>query len=415
MGRSASSSYKGYTYQRIRLLNLIFCEYYSSNEDQLNSIFFKEEELEDIDIYKTNIINGNNEIHLYQEKYLNSNTNESLNINSGLTKVLISHYDNNKITKINYEVISTTGEINKSNKLEFFFKLINDENNNYLIGKFIILNFCNSKLFSNITNYDKFLLVIKNKSNNNFIEIINDKIKYENDDKNKRINIYKLNEFCHYCNNDENISKLLIYLKKIHFSIQHKDFNSIHNETINKIKNILPEFNNICNIMSNEFNNIYSKTLYGLLNIIIVENLFQNNDKMSIKQLIDILKNIYINGIKDTDKINIVIHTINYFINNDNYNDLYNELFSNNYLTKFIITNKITITTFIKKINIDNNKNIANLIRNIIYEICYIKKYKYIDDKHLLSFLKRTYKNIKFTGYNYKSLENIDNLIINSQ
>ena len=37
-----------------------------------------------------------------------------------------------------------------------------------------------------------------------------------------------------------------------------KDFNIIHNETINKIKDILPEFNNICNIMSNEFNNIYS-------------------------------------------------------------------------------------------------------------------------------------------------------------
>uniref|UniRef100_A0A6C0H9D0 Uncharacterized protein n=1 Tax=viral metagenome TaxID=1070528 RepID=A0A6C0H9D0_9ZZZZ len=100
--RSASSSYKGYTYQRARLLNLLFCEYYSSNEDELNSIFFKEEELEDIDIIKSNINDGNNEIYLYQEKYLNNDENESLNKDSGLTKVLISHYNNPKITKLNY-------------------------------------------------------------------------------------------------------------------------------------------------------------------------------------------------------------------------------------------------------------------------------------------------------------------------
>jgi hypothetical protein len=134
-----------------------------------------------------------------------------------------------------------------------------------------------------------------------------------------------------------------------------------------------------------------------LLNLIIVENLFQNNDQMSIKQLINIVKNKYINGIKDEDKIKIVIHTINYFIDKDNYNDLNDiVLFSNNYLINFIINNKISISTFIKKINIDsNNTNIANLIRNIIYEICLIKKYKYTDDKKLISFLNRTYKKYK--------------------
>lgn len=413
MTRSAASSYKGYTYQRARLLNLLFCEYYSSNEDELNSIFFKEEELEDIDIYKTNIINGNNEIHLYQEKYLNNDKNESLNKDSGLTKVLISHYNNTKITKINYEVISTTKNIDMSNKLKMFLTLINDDNNNYLIGKFIILNFCYGKLFSNQTNYQKFIFDIKNNNTDNFIELINTKITYTTDDKNNKTNIYKLNQFCHYCNNIENIPLLKIYLKKLNFKIENKTFNFIHNQTINKIKSILPEFNNICNIMSDEYNNIYSETLYGLLNLIIVENLFQNNDQMSIKQLIDIVKNKYINGIKDEDKINIVIHTINYFIDKDNYDDFNKVLFSNNYIINFIINNKITISTFIKKLNIDsNNINIANLIRNIIYEICLIKNYKYIDDKNLISFLNRTYKNIKFTGNYYKSLKNIDNLII---
>ena len=92
MSRSASSSYKGYTYQRARLLHLIFCEYYSSNNEQLNSISFCEENLEDIDISITDI-NGNTEIHLYQEKYLSGDENESFIENSGLTKVIISHYD----------------------------------------------------------------------------------------------------------------------------------------------------------------------------------------------------------------------------------------------------------------------------------------------------------------------------------
>ena len=40
-------------------------------------------------------------------KYLNNDKNESLNKDSGLTKVLISHYNNSKITKINYEIIPT--------------------------------------------------------------------------------------------------------------------------------------------------------------------------------------------------------------------------------------------------------------------------------------------------------------------
>jgi hypothetical protein len=160
MSRSASQSYKGYTYQRARLLHLIFCEYYTSKYEQLNSISFSEENLEDIDIYKTDN-NGNTEIYLYQEKYLSSDKEESLNEESGLTKVIISHYDNEEITKINYEVVSTSGNISYSKKLTNFIKLINDNINNYLIGKFIALNYCDGKLFSKQESYEKFIENIK--------------------------------------------------------------------------------------------------------------------------------------------------------------------------------------------------------------------------------------------------------------
>lgn len=346
--RSASSSYKGYTYQRARLLNLLLCSYYSSVEEELKSIFFKEEELEDIDIYKINI--DNEEIILYQEKYLNGNNDESLNINSGLTKVLISHYNNDKITKINYEVISTSGNIKPSNKLSNFLKLINDNDNNYLIGKFIALNYCDGCLFSKISNYDIFINKLKNEINiTNLNDIINKKITNKDDKKSeKSTNLKNLNIFCHYCINDDNISHLLIYLKKINFSIQHKTFNDIHNETINKLKCILPEFNNLCNIMSDEYNNFYCETLYAVFDMIIVENLFKDNEKVSIYFLIQTVKNKYKNGITDNDKINIIINTIEYFNSQNKYDDLKNILFKDYSFTNYLLKNKISITKFIK-------------------------------------------------------------------
>uniref|UniRef100_A0A6C0H9X1 Uncharacterized protein n=1 Tax=viral metagenome TaxID=1070528 RepID=A0A6C0H9X1_9ZZZZ len=166
--------------------------------------------------------------------------------------------------------------------------------------------------------------------------------------------------------------------------------------------------------MSDEYNDFYCQTLYGLFEMIIVEKLFKNNDKMSIKQLIDIVKNKYNDGITDEDKINIVIYTINYFIGKDNYNDLDEALFINKSLIKFILKNKITASNIIKKINNHNDIKISNLIRKIIYEICLFKNYKFLDDEKLLSFLYRTHKNLKFTGNYYKSLKNIDDLIENT-
>jgi hypothetical protein len=409
--RSASSSYKGYTYQRARLLNLLFCSYYSSVDEELKSTYFKEEELEDIDIYKINI--NNEEIILYQEKYLNGNDDESLNINSGLTKVLISHYNNDKITKINYEVISTSGNIKPSNKLYNFLKLINDNDNNYLIGKFIALNYCNGYLFSKISNYDIFINKIKNEINiTNLNDIINKKITNKDDKKSeKSTNLKNLNIFCHYCINDDNISHLLIYLKKINFCIQHKTFNDIHNETINKLKCILPEFNNLCNIMSDEYNNFYCETLYAVFDMIIVENLFKDNEKVSIYSLIQTVKNKYKNGITDNDKINIIINTIEYFNSQNKYDDLKKILFKDYSFTNYLLKNKISITKFIKLLK-KKDKNIVDLIRNIVYQICLIKKYNFLDDKKVLCFLYRSHNNLKFTGNSYRSIRNIDNLII---
>jgi hypothetical protein len=405
MSRSAQSSYKGYTYQRARLLNLIFCKYYTPNQHQLNYVSFYEEHLEDIDISITDM-NGNKEIHLYQEKCLSSDNEESLNKDSGLTKVIISHFNNEDITKINYEVLSISGGIKCTNKLNNFIALIKDNTNNHLIGKFIVLNYCYPKLFSNKT-YNNTIQYIKQYNYEDITNLINETLKYEKENTNE----YNLNQFCHYCNNSENINNLLIYVKKINVQIIDKTFNDIHNETINKIKNILPEFNEMYNRMSNQYNSFYSEALYGLFEMTIVNNLFQTNDKMTIKQLIDIIKDKITNSTTDTDKLMIITYTIQYFIRENKYDNIKNKLFDNNCLIHFMLKNKITITNFIRifdKEKIVINNNIHDLIRTIIYKMCTLTNYDLVRDEQLLGFLYRSHKKIKFNGFQYKSLENFE-------
>jgi len=79
-----------------------------------------------------------------------------------------------------------------------------------------------------------------------------------------------------------------------------------------------------------------------------------------------------------------------------------------------MLNNKITITKFICNFDnekIVNNGNSGDIIRTIIYNICILKNYKFVDDVQLLGFLYRTHKNIKFTGLKYNSLKGLDNLI----
>jgi len=420
MSRSASSSYKGYTYQRARLLYLIFCKYY----DQSNSISFQEENLEDIDFFITTD-NGTNQIHLYQEKYYNTDDDESLNIDSGLTKVIISHYDTENITEINYDVVSTSGKTVCTSKLKNFLHLIEDDDNNKLIGKFIALNYCYGNLFSYQPDYNKFITKLKNNTDPITDNIIDDKIKYKNSDNNNNnanntnTNIYKLKQFCRYCLNDDNINNLIIYLKKIKFFIYKNEDNTfinIHKKTIDKLKTILPEFNEMCSEMSNQYNEFYSETLYGLFEMICVKNLFKSNDKMTVQDLINNIKNKINNSTTDNDKLIIIIHTMRHFINNNQYDILNNRLFETNAFVNYILNNKITMTNFICKFNKEgdvNNEYIQKKIRQTIYDIVLLKKYNLVDDKALLFFLYRSYKTIKFTGNSYKSLKKFDDIIKN--
>lgn len=417
MSRNACGSYKGYRYQRIRLLHLIFEKYINTTDitsetelNKLNDITFQEEgdASEDINFYHKD------EVYFYQEKYLNTNKNESLTKDSGFLKVLKSHYNKNNITKIYYEVVSNNKNINFTNRIDLFKKILNDNDNSRFIGVYIIL-LLTDKTFSNkIDHYNdtdnNYKYIIEYILLNIDIEYLNETIiTYEEDD-----NI--LYSFLKYCLNEYNTSNLIIYLNKINISINNNTYEKIHNETLKFIQNKFELFNDIYNdfIMSENYKEYHTTCIYGFFEMICDDNLFGKNAKYSVKKLISLISDKVRNYSNDKDKINILLYTIKYFV----YNNI-NEINKNDIikpLSNIIINEKFTITIIIQKlktkeINIDKNE-LRNFIRQIINNISIIINFNIVDDKQLLGFLKRTYDKLKLNGNNYKSLKNFNDCII---
>jgi hypothetical protein len=165
--------------------------------------------------------------------------------------------------------------------------------------------------------------------------------------------------------------------------------------------------------MSEHYKEFYSETLYGLFEMIIVKNLFLTNNKMTIKQLLDIIKDKIKNSSTNDDKLTIVIYTINHFINENKYNDIKSLLFNDNSFVDYILTDKITITKIICNFDKEKiyNHNIQDIVRQIIYKIVILKNYNFVNDIKLLSFLYRSYTTLKLNRKIYKSLQEIDECI----
>jgi hypothetical protein len=281
MSRSADSSYKGYTFQRARLLNLIVCTYFDDDTAK-----FYEEQLEDIDIHTT--ITGGEKVILYQEKYLNTSSNESLTKSSGLTKVIVSHFENNDITQINYDVMSTTGNINISHTLKSLLRMI--KHKNPLIGKFICMNYLtDTKSFPRT--YEKIIEYVEKYESRKITEAIEklDKSLSNELEKNKngekaieesekiltnKETLIRIVKFCEFCNDPNNNELLLNYLGKLNVIITKGTFNDVHNKTLDIIKTKLPELNDVFNYMKHEYNDMYSNVVYGMFEMMSIKNLF---------------------------------------------------------------------------------------------------------------------------------------------
>ena len=414
--RSATASYKGYTFQRARALNLILTKYCKNGIDHesLNRIYFQEENHEDIDFFEKRDGNGT-VLTLYQEKYRENNTNESLTIDSGLSKVIVSHFDKNasELREINYEVFSVSGKINKSKSILYFEKLLHDNTYNTLIGRFFIINYLAEKKLDYSKSYHDNIKVIEEYDVDKLI-------------KKPFQGSIQITEFCKYCYDDRNINSLIEYLKKLKICISNNDFSKIHNETISKLKELLPEFNSMYNKMSTEYTESFSYILYGLFESNLINNLFDKNEEKSIRQLIDEIKKT-INATIDlnsSDIVTLLSHTISHFHNRENgedLKDLENNLISNEIITDYILKNKITCKKFLlNMINTgrsnpaDNRWNcyIGIIMRKLLYQICRKLNYNSMEDKKLTGFISRSHnKKQNYVGKNQSSLNELDKYI----
>lgn len=447
--RSATASYKGYTHQRIRLMNLIFTEFCkdittfdkTNNElDKLDKIEVQEENKEDIDITETE--NDVTKLHLYQLKYLNTDTNESLTYESGLTKVIISHYDNPDIVTINYEVVSTSGKIDKTSSIKLFEKLLNDKVNHNLIGDYLILLYCDpdfpynkvdvKKIYSdssNKTDYDEFILYLKDTPDK--LNLIDKKFNNNHNDYNN-----KIKKFVKYCYHDNTV-KLIEYLKKIKIKINKNAFNEMHNETLKAIEKKFNKWDH----MSNGFKEHKGECIYGLFEQLFVKNLFNENKKLSLKTIIKTIIDKINQACHQTndEMFDIILHAIQYSINDIN-NDINYNIKKNYKIHDFLVENildrqsKKSMTILIKEITkMYNNKkctldeskvnnsskmdilerNSFFIIRNIIKIVSKKIDYDILEDRNLLGFLARTHgTEQKLTRNRCNSLKNIDDNLV---
>lgn len=431
--RSAINSCSGYIYQHVRLINLLFTKYY--NVSNLDNIKFREEGDEDIDIWV------GEQRYLYQEKYLNGEQNESLTKNSGLTKVLISHYDKKDIVEINYELVSSTENLIKlTNTLEYFKRLIHDATHNYMIGKFIVLIYCNKDFVRHIhtITYDEFIDKLKEAvSTKSMIDdtfMCDRQLKNKNDEskndeskvktKNKMNGIKTIEEmledFCSYCFINDNHVNLLNYLKKLNIVCatninDNNSYTKIYKETIDALdkNNVLWKFVNKQKILSDQYKEFHNEMLYGLFNTLLIENILeQNGTTMSMTELINKAKEIYKKSKFDDDPFTLLTHAIRSNINN---NDASTKMFNvNNIIDKLCIllceTKGMNINKFISKLcNSDTLINInemSEFIRKVIQCLCFMKKYEFANDPGLISFLLRSNKNeLHYVRKKYSSLD----------
>lgn len=189
--RSNSEGYIGYTYQRTKLIFLMMYYYDENNNNinKLNSLKFKEEGNEDVDLFNGDLIDS------YQLKYHVSDKakNESFTIDCGLLKVLISHFNNEKIKKIYYEYYFDNNENNEdkiSTSLYLFNKIKRDNEKLHLISKYILCVLFNKINISNKKNtiddkYDEYIDkineidndILKNEIHEKICDFFIDKIK----------------------------------------------------------------------------------------------------------------------------------------------------------------------------------------------------------------------------------------------
>ena len=402
--------------------------------------------------------------------------NESFTTDCGLLKVLISHFNNEKINKIYYEYYFDNNENNEdkiTTRLYLFNKIKDDNEKSHLIGKYILcilfdkINITNKKNIID-DNYDTYIDeinkvdndILKNEINNRICEFFIDKIKKDHnnfeDIKNKlKIKILKKINNCNdiesmekiifgyfnskkinYCaktkkSNDYNVCEFLLLCYNHDVKIknyicnkikltQGKSHFQIINDTLNLIKINLPDFDEIYKkfVMSEKNKEIKSEIICGLFLYFATNNLFNNNKEIILIDFINKIKNKINEQTNELDEINILMYYLQNTLNNNYIHQSNNVI---NYITNsIIIDKKIDFDNFIiklinhNKLNDFKKKFIGEITQNILIKMNNNFDFDFYDDDVIGFLYRMKKKKIKLNGNNYKSLKSITNNIKNN-
>jgi len=391
--REAPESINGFFYQRYCCIYYILCNN--------NYEYVLEEGYEDIDF-----ININNQRKIIQVKYY-GDSKESLTINSGLYKVIISNFEKNDIDEIIYYAYNKSNTIYNEKLITVFY-----DKYFFNIGKYILLiiykhfdkkikikfDISNIASINNIYEKNKILIkniLIKNKKINIFNFFSNEnncnsyfsKFNLQNgqtyDELNKNINTKITKKFYEFINTntDENKNLRITLVKNTILNIltdkMFKNIKSIDRKI--KQDDIFKIINEKIETYTNP-NNLYFELLKQTEQII-SDFLNKNHiERLNINEYINQIKNIKINSL---DNISFYICLLNNHYNKLKEDDIN---YIKNYMISFILSKY--------KFNNNSNCNNFSLIKylNMIviqthksYKIPHEKLIKLIDDKHKIN------------------------------
>lgn len=408
--RDAVGPYKGYTFQRIYAIKLILDKY---NDSKNNDLVIQEEDQEDIKI----INNKSNKIDLYQIKYYNS-SKESITKDSGIMKVIKSHYTQyDNINNIHIIVASDNEKNGYKNAVNTFKKIIKEHPK--LIGKYLIMAYHEPKKFKK--KYEDNIKFINNfnvkEIERKIIESIEKRIEVKEKKKKDKINKFEtifeseLNtddeyKFYKHMADKNNVDNIKLYMEKFIFK-DRETYNSIHDEIITNIKK-MEEFKHFVETYDDEsekYKLSQSELIFGLLIKLLIDNLFNGNEGVLINNMINKIKN-KLSSVKKDDIYTLIL---NYYSKiryekNENIVSLSN-IEENIYLENLVQIFIGFSSDFVELITVIHNKDI---IRKIIGNICKNIEYNALEDDKFVSFIHRLITNrIKMTGNEYKSLNNL--------
>lgn len=355
-------------------------------------VIYKDEDNDEIDIsiqsIDNNMNNKKSNLNYFVNNYKKKLKNNFDKINRLLTDFNPeNNYSSinklNKYIKYNYNVVN---EKELKSYLQYNIRNINLSNNEVKQDKNIIVNELIYSILISLLYNNYFIINIKNKYNDEYLDALVDKIKKsfteESSDKTKYLSdISNLSLILNYNLNNDILKLNEDKIKKIindndinNYIIEKiKDINNEHKIDINDRIEILKKFNKNTNKVNELDSTLYINSNYidntlGIKNKI--ELLFNYNKlhELDNKKEMEILNDLYTNQKIILNKINNILNIENFnkLLKNIDYENTFNEnlnkikeLNINTYESEEDIEEKIEVNKDYNKLSVDINRNIS--------------------------------------------------------